>query len=359
MNIVQAKTQLDVVINKSRVHLYKPIQIAEILYRDRVHKDIQLADLETYRIKSRKWRDQISIELLGRKCSSSARFQDNVFDVNAVPVEAIIELGRFNKEHKGIVEAYIYSKFSGKYEQLNIALDLCRNAEKTTFKLLDFINSFSTESGLKRSLDKIYEIIVYSLFSTVIENTGAQVSITIPSNQLPILSEFSELTKALMCLDPENMTSVKDAKIYRVGVTNAADRGVDMYANWGPLVQVKHLSLDVELAESIVNGVTSDKIVIVCKKAEKSIINSIVNQVGWKSRVQAIITELDLIEWYEKALRGTYSELLGQKLLDRLVEEVLLEFPSTGGLPEVLLERKYSTLKLDDFSYEELTKTID
>ena len=31
-----AKRSLDTVIKKARIHLYKPIQIAEILYRDRV-----------------------------------------------------------------------------------------------------------------------------------------------------------------------------------------------------------------------------------------------------------------------------------------------------------------------------------
>ena len=35
-----AKKALDNVIKKSRVHLYKPIQIAEILYRDRTVGDI-------------------------------------------------------------------------------------------------------------------------------------------------------------------------------------------------------------------------------------------------------------------------------------------------------------------------------
>ena len=36
----EAKEALDAVIRKSRVHLYKPIQIAEILYRDRTRQDI-------------------------------------------------------------------------------------------------------------------------------------------------------------------------------------------------------------------------------------------------------------------------------------------------------------------------------
>lgn len=50
----QAKAALDNVIKKSRVHLYKPIQVAEILYRDRVFKDINLLSLEDYRTKSKK-----------------------------------------------------------------------------------------------------------------------------------------------------------------------------------------------------------------------------------------------------------------------------------------------------------------
>lgn len=55
MNIKETKQSLDKVIDKARVHLYKPIQIAEILYRDRVEKDIKLSDLSTYRIASKKW----------------------------------------------------------------------------------------------------------------------------------------------------------------------------------------------------------------------------------------------------------------------------------------------------------------
>ncbi len=48
----QAKTALDKIISKSRVHLYKPIQIAEILYHDRTYGDINLLEVEDYRTKS-------------------------------------------------------------------------------------------------------------------------------------------------------------------------------------------------------------------------------------------------------------------------------------------------------------------
>ncbi|MCL2071231.1 MAG: HaeII family restriction endonuclease [Oscillospiraceae bacterium] len=50
MNKNEAKAALDSLIRKSRVHLYKPIQIAEILYYARTEPgSINLANLEEYR----------------------------------------------------------------------------------------------------------------------------------------------------------------------------------------------------------------------------------------------------------------------------------------------------------------------
>jgi hypothetical protein len=65
MNVSDAKRALDSVITKSRVHFYKPIQVAEILFRDRVYGGIGLADLSTYRTMSKKWRDAICEQFLG------------------------------------------------------------------------------------------------------------------------------------------------------------------------------------------------------------------------------------------------------------------------------------------------------
>ncbi|HHF1236178.1 TPA: HaeII family restriction endonuclease, partial [Haemophilus influenzae] len=80
MNDIQvAKESLDKIIKKARVHLYKPIQIAEILYQDRVNKNINLLDKETYRNISKKWRDVICIRFLGRVSTSSAKYQDDLF----------------------------------------------------------------------------------------------------------------------------------------------------------------------------------------------------------------------------------------------------------------------------------------
>lgn len=122
-NRTEAKDVLDAVIRKSRVHLYKPIQIAEILYRDRVRNDINLLNIEDYRTKSKKWRDEVSQVLLGRVCTSSAKFQDDLFNDTAIPPVLINELGKENRRTNGAVEAYIYRRFTNKHNQLADALN--------------------------------------------------------------------------------------------------------------------------------------------------------------------------------------------------------------------------------------------
>lgn len=340
----QAKAALDNVIKKSRVHLYKPIQVAEILYRDRVYKDINLLSLEDYRTKSKKWRDEVSIVLLGRVSTSSARFQDDLFNDNATPPTVLDVLGKENRRTNGAVEAYIYSKFDNKHEQLSNALAYCLDAKVATFEVKKFIDSFWNEPGLKRSLDKIYEIIVYALFSTLVEAMELEVEVTVKEDAYPLLKEFEDFTQKVMCLDSSTPQHIQEARVYRVGVTNAADRGLDMYSNWGPAIQIKHLSLDISLAESIVNSVSSDRIVIVCKDAEKDVIVSLLTQIGWRSHIQSIITENDLINWYEKALRGSYSGILGEKLLYCLASEIAEEFPSVDNTPEIIKKRHYERI---------------
>lgn len=331
MELYEAKTALDKVISKARVHLYKPIQIAEILYRDRINQDIDLSDLETYRTKSKKWRDSICIPFLGRTSTSSARYQDDLFTDSAVPPIALVALGEENRRKNGIVESYIYDRFSQRYGQMSNALNYSRFATKESFKLEEFINLFWNEPGLKRSLDKIYEIVVYSLFSVIVDELDITIEVSINRERIDVLKEFETFAHKVICIDSKNTSFKSKANINRVGVTNAADRGLDMWANFGPAIQIKHLSLDEKLAKEIVDTVTSDRIVIVCKDSEEAVIKSLLNQLGWKSRIQSIVVESELVEWYEKALRGNYSHQIGDKLLKYIEDEIILEFPSADN----------------------------
>ena len=346
---IEAKAALDKVIEKARVHFYKPIQIAEVLYRDRVFGDIELSKLEDYRVKSRKWRDEVCEPLLHSVSTSSARYQDDVFNENAVPPELLYELGRENRRTGGAVEAYIYDRFISKHTQMASALDYCLETGKADFSVKKFIDSFRESPGLRRSIDKIYEIVVYALFSTLAEAMELRVELSVGAAGLDMIAEFPDFTKKVMCLDFSSPRFSGEGRVYRVGVTNAADRGLDMYSNWGPAIQIKHLTLDEELARSIVDSVSSDKVIIVVRDAERGVILSLLTQIGWKSHIQSVITESELVEWYEKALHGKYSDILGNKLLYCLCEEITEEFPSVDSIPDILKKRHYEKIKPDEF----------
>jgi type II restriction enzyme len=199
---------------------------------------------------------------------------------------------------------------------------------------------------LKRSIDKIYEITVYALFSSLVEVLGIEVEVSVDGTRIDLLHEFEDFTQKVMQLSTENTRVKMKAKINRVGVTNAADRGLDMWANFGLAIQVKHLTLNEELAESVVSQVTADRIVIICKAIERGSITSLLNQIGWKARIQSIVTEDELYLWYEKALRGKFGKQIGETLLSKIQSEIEVEFPATDskGIHDFMVERGYDEL---------------
>lgn len=350
MTIPEAKQALDKVISKGRVHLYKPIQIAEILYRDRVYGDIDLSDLSTYRNASKRWRDVVCLRFLGRTSTSSARYQDDIFNENAIPPSILEVLGAENRSKNGIIEKYIYDRFEQRFSQMSSGLNYCNTHDKNSFQVIEFINQFWDEPGLRRSVDKIYEIVVYALFSALIECLKVKVTVEADETRQDLLDEFSDFTERVIGLSNEHPKITVNARINRVGVTNAADRGLDMWANFGMAIQIKHLSLTEELAENIVSSISSDRIVIVCKNSEEKLIVSLLTQIGWKSKIQSIITENDLISWYDKALRGTFSEEIGNKVLSSLYDEILLEFPAANcdDFNDFKHSRGYNSILPDD-----------
>lgn len=329
MDTQTAKNHLDTVIRKARVHFYKPIQIAEILHRDRIEQNIVLEDLETYRTVSRKWRDEISLRFVGRISTSSARYQDNLFDANATPPAVLSQLGEINRSTGGAVEAYIYAALRTRLSQMSSGLAYVSETDKTAFALKDFIQSFIREPGLSRSIDKIFEMVVYALFSTLLEVLQVKIGVQVDNVENTILSEFSDFTEKVLGVSEHTPQRYQDAKVYRVGTTNAADTGLDMWGNFGVAIQIKHISLTPTAVENIRGTISADRIIIVCKGAEKEVLVSVLQQFGGAGRIQSVITEGELEGWYEKALRGPASDIIGDKILQKLANEIKVEFPST------------------------------
>ncbi len=351
MDINEAKARLDSIINKTRTRYYKPIQIAEALYRSRIHRDIDILQLESYRTKSKQWRDKVCKRLLNQTSTSSSKFQDDIWNNTAMPPNILKSLDRVNKEFSGIVERYIYYKFIERQSGIVSIIEKVKleSYTPTKFYLAELLDLFRKKPGLTRSIDKCYEIVTYSLFETVVTGLEAEITIKIPQEKSELLQEFATLAKVLLNIDIKRMQWTEPAHIYRVGVTNAADRGLDMWTNFGPAIQVKHLTLDENAIREIVDRVESDHIVIVCRDIDARIIKTIISQIGWGKRVRGIIKESELIEWYELCLRGKFSALLSPILMKLLIESFEVEFPEAcdraNKITEFCQERGYTEIK--------------
>jgi type II restriction enzyme len=102
-----------------------------------------------------------------------------VFNANACPPEALVALGKHNKATHGEVEAYIYRMFESKVSSIGSILSQIKSATPETFDLAQLVETFEKRPGLKRSIDKVFEITVYALFSTVVRALRLQVSLTV------------------------------------------------------------------------------------------------------------------------------------------------------------------------------------
>jgi HaeII restriction endonuclease len=119
-----------------------------------------------------------------------------------------------------------------------------------------------------------------------------------------------------------------------------------MVANFGPAIQVKHLTLDADAIADICDGLTADRIVIVCKDTEVKIVDAVVKQLGLSGRLQGLVTFSDLQNWYRICLSVEHRKTLGESLLKDFIREFSNEFPSLDGLEGFMTARRYQTVKL-------------
>lgn len=335
-DVQEAKKAIDKVINKGRVHFYKPIQIAEILHHSRVEGAIDASELEHYRTESRAWRDKVSQKLVGNVSTSSARYQDDLFNENAVPPRLLSVLDQANRSSEGMVENYIYQRLSERWG----VLARLGEALEPPFSFEDFLEAFETSDALKQSVDKAYEISAYALFRAVTRALEVTVTLEVGEPDPQILADFSDFITRVLGIPADEGETVFAAEIYRLGVANAADTGVDILTNFGPAIQVKHVSLDPELCREIVQPLEAANVVIVCLDADKQAIDAVLKQLGLRDRVQAVITVEDLSGWYELALEK-HRETVGANLVSDLRSEFEREFPHISEVPAFMDERDY------------------
>ena len=341
---ISAKNRLDKLINKARVHLYKPILIAEILYRDRTSNDIDLSDKTSYRTVLQNWRNEICPRLVGRKPILNWRYLLQLFDDEILPPTSIQELAKINRSGQGVVEFYIFNRLRNRFDKISELRSIIALSTIETFDLKNFINKFDDRS-LRRSVDKAYEIIVYALFESIVSHLKAKVTISVDKKRFDILHDFESFARLVLGVDANNPEISQPAKLYRIGTANAADAGLDMWANFGPAIQVKHITLSLEQVGEITERIMADQMVIVCKKAEARVIDAVMRQTGLNERIRGFITEVDLINWYELCQSKKYRSTLGEYLIKELGHQFDIEFPASNSvtMEEFFRERAYKT----------------
>lgn len=313
--------QLNKLIKKSRLHFYKPIQIAEILYHHRTKGNLNLNEVETFRNISKKWRDEITKKLVGSVSTSSQKFQDNIFDENAIPPSVLIELGKLNKQN-GIVEKYIYELISSKFENLEKIISLCKDKDK--FDLSELLNTARNDNDLRRSIDKIYEVIVYSILTELFNDIELKIKLNVNSNN--IKKKYNKYSNSFLNFSTKKEIS---SKVFRAGVANAADGGIDLWSNFGWVIQVKHLILDKETFNKIIEKQKSEKIIIICRDVD---FDHKVEIQRLNRKSVDLLVEDDL---YNILKVITKKENLKINLLNNILRNLNEEFPMIGNKAKI------------------------
>jgi type II restriction enzyme len=118
-----------------------------------------------------------------------------------------------------------------------------------------------------------------------------------------------------------------------------------MWANFGPIVQVKHVDLREDLAEDIAENTTADEVVIVCRDADAEMVQRLLTQLG--HRIRGIIRESQLIDWYRTAFEK-YRDEIGASILKNLRASFEEEFPFSEQFQQFYKERGYDTIPRPD-----------
>lgn len=344
-----AKQRLDKFIKDAHFQAYKPIAIAETLYHARQGEDI--SDFAALPSNSLRWGAEISNLIVGRETNSTYKFKRDIWGAEGLSSEMLDALSAVNNATAGAIERYIYLYVNERHQTVASMMMVLRARTQADFKLDDLLGLFAA-SAINRSIGKAYEIVAYSLLDTLAAGLEANVAVTIPVENEAMRQEFSGITEVLFGISGNMLQRTQAARIYRAGVTNAADKGIDMWANFGPVVQVKYSVLSPKMASKIVGELKGNKnveIIIVCKRISKRTAKEYKEKTGWAERVSGIITESDLITNYAICLRGNNKDVMTKQLLMSLRQGFEAEFPQINEIEEFLDKRGYTSMTVPDF----------
>lgn len=325
MQINEAKSKLDRVIQLSRVEMYKPIQIAETLREIRTNPTINPLALETYRNLSKELRDKITRDLFGKVSTSSMRYQDDIWNDSALPPEALHALSTVN-QNNSMVEEYIYQHVFAKNKSI-IEIRSILDSIKSFDDLQKLLDAFDNP-GLRTSADRLYEVFAVSILQSDIEKSDYK--IILQGNKSTLIGKSAgKLIEATQNQD-------QALKLSKMGRTNAADAGIDIWTNFGVVISVKNYDLSSDLLKNILSETPVGHLVIVCENVNRNVIDYLKNNLD--DRPISIVTKSELILDAKKLIEDV--SMSGQ-FLNKLRSFFDEEFPLSKTLENFMKSRNY------------------
>lgn len=324
MNLPIARNKLNRIIGLSRVEMYKPIQIAETLREFTLNQSIDLTHLESFRNLSRDLRDDVTLELIGKVSTSSMRFQDDLWNTTAMPPEALAALAQANVSHG--VEQYIYQHVYAKNAQMIEIRKILGEIE--TIADINRIFSLFDTPGLRSSADRLFEVFSLSALQTQIEKSDFK--ITVQGNTSSISGETG---KKLVSIATGQGYELELAKL---GHTNAADAGMDIWTNFGVVISVKNYNLDEELFMKVLEDTPVGLLVVICETIAGSVRENLPTLSN--NRPVVLLAREELFNDIETILG---SEDISPAFASKLSFFYDQEFPLTTTLENFMERRNY------------------
>ena len=319
-----AVQQLDKVIALSRVEMYKPIQIAETLREFTLNRSFTPTSLEAFRSLSRDLRNKVTLELIGKVSTSSMRYQDDVWNASALPPAALSTLASSNCHHE--VEEYIYQHVYAKSLQM-IEIRKSLDEIKTAEEVKDIFRLFDTP-GLRSSADRLFEVFALAVLQTQIEKSNFTFNLSGDSKSIPGLTGKKLISIAL--------GESNHLKLAKMGHTNAADAGLDIWTNFGVVVSVKNYFLSLDLLRKVLDDTPVGLLVVICESTN-SIVEKELKRIA-NEREVVLITSEELLMDVELLLRDSY---LSAAFINKLINFYDREFPLAVTLEGFMKQRRY------------------
>lgn len=346
MDPERARQALDAVIDHARGQAYKAIHVAEILHRDRTeHGQFDLAVHESYRTRSKTWRDEVCERLVGATSRSNGAWQDSLFAQAPTP-ETLTVLGRENRRLGGAVEAHVYRRLR---EVIAPVGDLAADCERTApaeFSLLSMLDRCRMTPALQRIMARVFEISAWAVIDALVEATGVEITVAARSKRLGSLRLGALFEHWVLGRHGAERLVATPGAVQRLGVCCAGDGRVDLVSNFGFLAQVKHDRLDRALLLRIARQTPIEDATVICRDIARSYDATRLGADLRAASIRAVITERELTVWADQLASGQLGERAAQGLIRRLCEGLRREFPGVRGaaLSQFIAERGYDAV---------------